>query len=184
MWQQEMQELLAEQSLERTKWEVPLYLWVSALCLACAPSTNHSLHSWVMHWTGHPELVSCCVHHLQLAASLIWSSVSDLVACMFEGDCALQNDDTWRITTQIVQGCNGKVWRCISAEFPGCVLKEGPFQVIEEEAQKMAPLCHPALLRPFAVLEPKPGSEAAFNDNAYLVLPELGQSVQKMLAAK
>lgn len=77
----------------------------------------------------------------------------------------------------------GKTWRCTSAEFSGCMLKEGPFQVIEEEAQKLAPLCHPAILRPFAVLKPEPGSEAALRNNAYLVLPELRQSLQQMLDA-
>ncbi len=77
-----------------------------------------------------------------------------------------------------------KFWKCTSADFSGCTLREGPLNVILEEAKKLAPLCHPAILHPFAVLKPEPGTEAALKGNAYLVLPELQQSVEKMLATQ
>ena len=74
------------------------------------------------------------------------------------------------------------MWRCVSTEYPGCVLKEGLRSVILTEAETMAPLCQPAVARPYAVLEPEPGSEAALKGNAYLVLPELGQSLHKLVS--
>ena len=123
-------------------------------------------------------------HHLQLASCLICPPRCDLVACTSDYGRAVQDANTIRATTRVGKGANGQVWKCISAELPGCVLKEGPLNAILGEAEKMAPLRHPALLRPFAVLKPGPNSEAASKGNAYLVLPELGPSLKKMLAAK
>lgn len=68
--------------------------------------------------------------------------------------------------------------------FRACVLKEGSRDSICREAAMMAGLVHTAVAPAYAVLEPEPGSQAALKGNVYLVLPELGLSLEKLTATR
>ena len=81
------------------------------------------------------------------------------------------------IGTPLGKGCNGPVHTFDSSDLPGTAVKRGSLRNLVDQAEKMARVAHPAILRACAVLHDA-GSDPTPDGQGYLVMERMQCSLK------
>jgi len=88
------------------------------------------------------------------------------------------------VNEEIGHGVNGSVVKMTNPLWPRCFLKKAKYFTLLAEAAMVARMRHPSIVRVHALLNPPEGSQDRAEGLGYMVMQELGLSLDRVLLTR